>query len=318
MQKSSAPEQTVPPATVPTLSNRPVGISALCILLWAAAFLYGLYGAVVIHAGVTDHRFSYWQATGIPGALVFSSAALVLLIMTGLALWRMQRLGVILFALLTLLGSARSLLLVVENSRGGGAWGLPAPANLALGLLFIMARLWNDLAVSPRLDEIGKPWLAYLLALGVIPVITWLAALSPLWLNPCWHRLSDTAPVALVLSPTFDSPQPMDAPPTVDFLYVPCGVDNLSLEETERAAIRRLQIVEIPGASAASELESILVPVIRRDVDYVVRPNRQTGPPDYVYYYVGYTLFYLPVERVMVAGDYLGVCPAPCRYLANK
>ncbi len=318
MQKSSAPELTIPPATTHALSNRPVGISALCILLWAAASLYGLYGAlVVLLAGVTDQRFSYWQVTGIPGALLFSSAMLILLILTGLGLWQMKRIGVILFAFLTPIGSVQSLLLDTESRPAGDTWGLLARASLTLGLLFVMARLWNDLAVSPRMNKTGKPWLVHLLVLGAIPVTTWLAAASPLWLNQCPHRLSDTAPVGLQPSPPFYSQQPYDRIP-FDSLYMPCGVNGLSLEEKERAAIRRQWILELTNASPASKLESMLVPVIRRDVDYVLQPNRQTGPGDYFYYYVGYTLFYLPVERVMVTGDYLGVCPAPCRWQDEK
>ncbi len=169
--------------------------------------------------------------------------------------------------------------------------------------------------------------------LGLISLICSPVALSPLWMNPCPHRFTEVEITHLMQryyqniedyeQMLIDSGQYNEeerkekiekhrqylqieeAQHRLENAYIPCGSNDLSLEEKEAAANKRLgvlgEIYDSPGAFP--------LPILRLDLEYVNRSDYHNQVN--TYHYVGYTVFYVPVIRAFhaSAGGYMGICP---------
>ena len=170
-------------------------------------------------------------------------------------------------------------------------------------------------------------------SLGLISLICSSIGLSPLWMNQCLHKFTE-AEIAHLMQRYYDNIDDYEqmlmasgqyneeerkekvenhrhylqiekAKQRLEEAYIPCGTDDLSLEEKEAAANKRLgvldEIYDPPGAFP--------LPLLRLDLEYVKRSDYRNQVN--TYHYVGYTLFYIPVIRAFRArgGGYMGICP---------
>jgi len=168
---------------------------------------------------------------------------------------------------------------------------------------------------------------------GLISLIYSPLALAPLWMNQCPHQFT-AAEITYLMQQYYanieEHKQDLiesgkyseneikeavekhrqylkieEAQQRLENAYIPCGSNELSLEEKEAAANWRLgvldEIYDSPGAFP--------LPLLRLDLEYVKRSDYRNQVN--TYHYVGYTVFYIPVIRAFraSAGGYMGICP---------
>jgi hypothetical protein len=169
--------------------------------------------------------------------------------------------------------------------------------------------------------------------LGLVLMICGLAGSSPIWLNRCNHQFSE-AEVNYLMQPYYENLQDYEQTlidsgkynenerkelvwryrqnhdfeqtrERLENAYIPCGSNELSLEEKEAAANKRLGVLdEIYDPPCVFPL-----PILRLDLEYVNRSDYYNQVN--TYHYIGYTVFYIPVIRAFraSAGGYMGICP---------
>lgn len=121
--------------------DRPWGISMLCILLFMGAL------AMIVLGGVLLSSYEETRELVLAG---ISLALGLFLIATGLGLWRMKKWGVVLFAVLMLLGAGNNLLrqwpdlLSADVMRSlTGAIGIIGTLLVSVGWLALVTMLWQ-------------------------------------------------------------------------------------------------------------------------------------------------------------------------------